>query len=416
MLLQRVRGVDISTESAIVQSLVPLALNANDEDLQEVYRAFSQIARSSNPEDPRLSSNAVLAAQTTLAKGLGSRLQAADGFLQELLIDFADQGTQTQIVYMGAQGHDGRDKDKKTALLRSNNEKRAADMKAQLAALLLPIAEVLSHRDYHPDINPSQECVALFRNFWLLCVVFNLSGSRSQLSEHEASALATIAEKTPCLVLEKANDFVGSELEYNTILRKDFAHSIHSKLRSMLTEVVPSKFQSDIRGMSTPQLAFLLAINDLEEMRTLRYRPSTILQYFCNDSINRSVLVTPLTGIAIRLTNVFLKQLSMQVVEHNMPNTVPEQVCKILIACTHRMRKVREVALAYASSILKTFTALLCDRRVVFTLLEILTLMRRSCEMQYTDEVSFGNRAVAADHSTPRPITSVLSGCRSSSS
>jgi phosphatidylinositol 4-kinase len=31
---------------------------------------------------------------------------------------------------------------------------------------------------------------------------------------------------------------------------------------------------------------------------------------------------------------------------------------------------------------------LLCDRQVVWTLLEILTLMRRSCELQYTDEVS----------------------------
>ena len=29
----------------------------------------------------------------------------------------------------------------------------------------------------------------------------------------------------------------------------------------------------------------------------------------------------------------------------------------------------------------------MCDRQVVFTLLEILTLMRRSCELQYTDEV-----------------------------
>jgi phosphatidylinositol 4-kinase len=31
---------------------------------------------------------------------------------------------------------------------------------------------------------------------------------------------------------------------------------------------------------------------------------------------------------------------------------------------------------------------LMCDRQVVWTLLEILTLMRRSCELQYTDEVS----------------------------
>nr|XP_031861737.1 uncharacterized protein CI109_002970 [Kwoniella shandongensis]KAA5528809.1 hypothetical protein CI109_002970 [Kwoniella shandongensis] len=52
------------------------------------------------------------------------------------------------------------------------------------------------------------------------------------------------------------------------------------------------------------------------------------------------------------------------------------------------MRKVREIALSYARQFLETFSALLCDRQVVFTLLEILTLIRRSCEMQYTDEYS----------------------------
>jgi phosphatidylinositol 4-kinase len=71
-----------------------------------------------------------------------------------------------------------------------------------------------------------------------------------------------------------------------------------------------------------------------------------------------------------------------------MPPVVATEVCKILIACTHRFRKVRETALQYARDILETFSALLCDRQVVWTLLEILTLMRRSCELQYTDEVS----------------------------
>ena len=75
-------------------------------------------------------------------------------------------------------------------------------------------------------------------------------------------------------------------------------------------------------------------------------------------------------------------------VVHSLSNIVAEDVCQILIACTHRYRKVREVALTYAKQILETFSALMCDRQVVFTLLEILTLMRRSCEMQYTDEVS----------------------------
>lgn len=224
MLLQRLRGVDIATESAIVTNLVPLALASSNADLIEVYRAFSQISRSSHPEDPRMSSNAVLAAQTRLAKGLGNRLGAADGYLSELLMLFADKGTQTQMLTVAGTG----EKDKKYSELRAGNTKRASDMKAQLAALLLPIAELLSHPAYNPHIDASTETVSQFRNMWLLCVAFGLSarGGRSILSEHEEAALAMIAQKTPALYQEQNTDFVGSELEYNTVLRKDFAHSV----------------------------------------------------------------------------------------------------------------------------------------------------------------------------------------------
>lgn len=392
MLVQRLRGVDIATESAIVTNLVPLALAGTNADLIEVYRAFSQISRSSHPEDPRTSSNAVLAAQTTLAKGLGCRVDTLEGYLSELLTLFTDKGTQTQIVTMSPAGMDIKDKDKnRQANIRADSDKRAADMVAGLAALLIPISEILAHQDYRPDLAPTTEMVALFRNMWLLCVVFGLSGKpgRSRLSEYETSALAIIAVKTPALVLENATDFVHSDLEYNTVLRKDFASSIHTKMKNLLAEVLPSqKYNTDIRNMSTPQMTLLVAIHDLEQMRTLRCRPSVILQYFSNDSVNKSIAVVgALTGISHGLSSVFLKQLSRQAVDHSMPVIVSEEVCKILVACTHRMRKVREIALQYVRHIIETFSALMCNRKVVFTLLEILTLMRRSCEMQYTDEV-----------------------------
>jgi hypothetical protein len=76
-------------------------------------------------------------------------------------------------------------------------------------------------------------------------------------------------------------------------------------------------------------------------------------------------------------------------VKHSLPPIVADEVCKILVACTHRFRNVRQAALTYAKSIIETFSALMCDRKVVFTLLEILTMMRRSCELQFTDEVRY---------------------------
>ncbi|GMK56681.1 hypothetical protein CspeluHIS016_0305210 [Cutaneotrichosporon spelunceum] len=404
MLLQRLRGVDIATESAIVTNLVPLALAGSDPDLVEVYRAFSQISRSSHPEDPRMSANAVLAGQTRLARGLGSRLSAADGYLSELLTLFADKGTQIQMLSISSTH--GSDKDK-YAELRADSAKRASDTKAQLSALLLPIAELLSHSKFRPDNNASTETVSQFRNMWLLCVAFNFSSrnGESVLSEHEENALSVIATKTPALYQEQNTDFVGSDLEYNTILRKDFGHSINNRMRRTLTELLPSsRHASDIRNMSTPQVTLLIAINDLEEMRTMNLQPSVMLQYFTNTSVNKCAMLCPLTGISTRLTNVFLRQLSMRAVQHSMPQSVSEEVCKILVLCTHRMRPVREAALHMAKQVIETFSALMCDRNVVFTLLEILTLMRRSCEMQYTDEYS----PVHEFHSDKLDLTLVL--------
>jgi phosphatidylinositol 4-kinase len=46
------------------------------------------------------------------------------------------------------------------------------------------------------------------------------------LAGHTIDALGVIAEKTPALVLEGANDYVDSDLEYNSVLRKDFAASV----------------------------------------------------------------------------------------------------------------------------------------------------------------------------------------------
>ena len=226
-MLQRLRGVDLFIEGAIVTNLVPLALTASDSDLVDVYREFSKISRSAHPEDPRMSSNDVLAAQTRLARGLASRLRCAEGYLIDLLSLFTDKGTQTQMIAMAASTYDTRDKEK-LAQVRKEGEDRVSDMKAWLGALFIPISTLLSHESFHPAKEASVELVNLFRNFWFICVAFGLSGSTGQktLSEHEWNALGQIALKSPALVVEDAVDFVDSDLEYNSILRKDFAASV----------------------------------------------------------------------------------------------------------------------------------------------------------------------------------------------
>lgn len=99
----------------------------------------------------------------------------------------------------------------------------------QLASLLLPIDALLAHADLNPRDNPSAELMTLFRNTWFLCVLFGFTTT----DDHEATAmdwlkpaLARIALNTPSMVVEEAHDAVASDVEYNSVIRQEYANTV----------------------------------------------------------------------------------------------------------------------------------------------------------------------------------------------
>lgn len=46
------------------------------------------------------------------------------------------------------------------------------------------------------------------------------------MNEWQRAALARIAAKTPPIVLERAPDYVTSDLEYNPVLRQDYMNIV----------------------------------------------------------------------------------------------------------------------------------------------------------------------------------------------
>lgn len=218
MLLQRLRGADAITEAAVVTNLVPLALRAPHAVLQECITAFSSISRSSNPEDPRYSHNAVLAAQTSLARGFSKRNIAAGRlFLEEMLALFIDKGSQIQTHSVS----------RHTKEIEKDSSGRVSEMTSQLAALLLPIDAILNNPAYPTEEQPSPDLVSSFRNMWFLCTLLGLTSSSSPyMTEPARASLARIAVKTPALVLEEEKDYVSSVLEYNAVFRRDYAQAV----------------------------------------------------------------------------------------------------------------------------------------------------------------------------------------------
>lgn len=112
----------------------------------------------------------------------------------------------------------------------------------QLGSLLLPIDALLTQSDFDPARNASLETVSLFRNLWFMSVLFRFTNPEERIepaAEWQVAALTRIAAKTPPIVLEEVPDFVTSNLEYNTIIRQEYAQTVSANLSSLSSVLIP---------------------------------------------------------------------------------------------------------------------------------------------------------------------------------
>ncbi|KAL5511303.1 STT4 [Sanghuangporus vaninii] len=371
MLLQRLRSAEPTVEAAIVYNLVDLATIAPKTTFIDITRVLSTISRSGNRDDPRFSYNTVVAAQTKLAQELRRRPELRDIYLFELLNLFIDKGVAIQNAVI------------------SNHHLKTDDMVDQLGSLLLPIDALLTQSDFNPSENASADAVSLFRNLWFLSVLFQFTNPEERgvpSAEWQIAALTRIAIKTPAIVPEEVPDFVTSSLEYNTIIRKEYAQIAIQQHRSLLLKLVPSH-HSEIRYRLPSQIIFLLTMHDLEAMRSAAGYPSSLPLYFVNESVNtHDALSSCMNSVTEKVIQATIGELSKRVVEHSLPKTMSSELRQLLVLCCHRVARVRDIALNYIDRLITSFPSLMCDKPLVFAILEILTMLRRACEGEYTDE------------------------------
>lgn len=397
MLLQRLRTADAEAEAAILNNLAPLALAGPKSTFVDVIRALTQVSRSAISGGANRRTGApVQAAQLRLAQGLGA-LREDDDRVE----DNEDAGIDTEEDRFGSIG---RKELYLVELLQLFSEKGLAlqasaasssrgeqsELTADLASLLPAIAAVLSHDDINPHLEPSIEMVSLFRNMWFLVVIFGLTkrnATAAQSSDPIAQSLNIISLKTPTLVPETSVNYLESDLQYNSVLKRDFSSSALDNQRKLLDNVIPNH-SAEIKSFGFPQVTFLATIYHLECTRSAMGRPSMILWYFVNQGLNRSTLVGSMEAIADRVIASFIEDLSVRVNTHSVDPRVSAEVKNLLLGSCHRVEKVRAVSRRFLDRLVGTFPSLICDQDVVFALLEILTLLRRACEGQYRDEFS----------------------------
>ncbi|KAI6131993.1 hypothetical protein EDD16DRAFT_1821529 [Pisolithus croceorrhizus] len=372
MLLQRLRIVEQTLEVALVYNLADLALVAPVDAFRDIVKAFSSINRVANSDDPRFSNNMVLAAQTRLARELDRRPDLYDIYLEELLALFSDKGVAIQNAASSA------------------HHAKTEEMIEQLASLLLPIEALLNHADFSPHVNASPELTLLFRNMWLLCVLLNITFTEDKEREKSAMtwlipALGRIATKTPTLVIESATD-VLSDLEYNTNVRHEYARSVISKHRACLARYIPMR-ASEVRSLSVGQVLFVLAMHDVETLRSDAGLPSSLVSYFTNPSLNKhAALSACMEAVAEKVIQDCISSLNIQAAEQALPTHLSYELRDLLVFGTHRVIRARDVASKYLNRLITSFPSLMCDPTLVYAILECLTLLRRACDGEFIDE------------------------------
>ena len=87
------------------------------------------------------------------------------------------------------------------------------------------------------------------------------------------------------------------------------------------------------------------------------------------------------------MIEVFIKECSNRAIAHTINENILSQVRNLMIATCHRLGKVSQLSIKHLDSLMTAFPSLLCDKELLFLLLELIELLWQSCETEYLNEV-----------------------------
>ncbi|KAI8079556.1 uncharacterized protein B0P05DRAFT_541070 [Gilbertella persicaria] len=363
VLALRRKSFSISTITHLTKNLVDLALVGSLTVFRDIINLFSALSRESLTMDNKQLSTAILDAQLALAQQLDHYY---DHYLHNLLALFVENGNTIQRIL-------------------KNKKEPEAPWASKLGKLLPVIHALLSHADFQPHLNPTEETVSLFRNTWFHCILFGFVTESIWLREwHEF--MLVIASKTPVLVIESATNYLESDLEFNSVLRgANTTDRDIGLLRQKLTSLLPS-LAYDSKNFSFAQIVFALSVYHIELMRSKMGDCSFVLRYFMNDGVSNSTMANCLETIVDRVISNYIKDASLKASTQALDGELRGQMSQLLQLCCHRLDKVHGIAIKTSERIVTTFPQVFAEKSLMTLLLELVQLVWLSCEAEYRDE------------------------------
>lgn len=260
-----------------------------------------------------------------------------------------------------------------------------------IAQLFRPMAILVSSDTARtPDLEDEDEMLALGRNAWFNIAVHGFSLTSNSTKEHTED-LQTLALYSLPLIDESRVDMPDSSIDLNPVLRRGAGPQQLIQQKQILIAALP-QCESDIKGFSYPECIFLNAALLVSTLRARGGDCTAVMPYFLENKVKTTSLGNCMLAIATHSVDVYIsKALSGRRQDFAAPQ-VAIQLAAFFEGCCHRIPKVQQAAVASCDRIINQIPSALCQKTSLFALLELLSLMWKSCLDTETDEYSWRSR------------------------
>jgi phosphatidylinositol 4-kinase len=362
MLIQKIGRVNSAVDAKIIIDTAALGSTGSLNELKTLLKLYPRVATQANITENTLMINAVTEARVRIASAIRKDSPHYEAFLFQLLGLIVGSGDTTG------------DKKIDTAL------------EAQTIAQIFRPLAVLVSKDLHytPHFESEDELRQLGRDAWFNIVAHGFTISSGSTKEHSAD-LQILAQYSLPLVDESRVDMPESGIELNTILLRPSSQQRFNDQKSALIASVPSR-ENEIKSLSCSDCVYL---NTAVLVSTLRARAgdcTAVLPYFLENKVKTTSMGNSMLAIAMNAVDIYLQQAVAGKQQNFSAPQVAYQLATFLEACCHRILKVQQAAVLAVDRIVNTMPSVLCQKAALFALLELLTLMWKSCLDAETDE------------------------------
>ncbi|PGH01285.1 phosphatidylinositol 4-kinase [Blastomyces parvus] len=367
MLLQKIGKINAVVNACIIEETAALALHSDEAEFQVLLKFYSRVYSEALAQENALILDAVHKARNHLAENMDRQSSHYRVYLVYLLESIVNKGDVTD-----------REKDRQKVVELSAEE---------IVPLIKPLAILFSRSQSNWDAvvgGSEHDIPSLLRDVWFNIAVHGIS-LRSEVTRQYYQELRILAIHSPPLVAENRAELLESDIELNTVLRRGATQNHAADQRKNLALEVPH-LEYDIKRLSYPKTIFLNATLLLESLRAASGDCTKVLTYFLDPALNSTDVGNCMNAIADKVVSIYLeKALSASSTKFSAAH-ISGQLADTLMACCHRIEKIQQVAATTASKMINQCPSSLCQKRSLFVLLDLLTIMWSSCLDEELDE------------------------------